>query len=92
MLLLLNFHLSDLDIISEARLINMSTPKGISPLVLANAFVTLVPLGILGSTTVSTKVRFKLVSQGKEEQASAIVLERHNSLVPLYSSMKCSTC
>lgn len=69
----------------------MSTLKGNSPSFLANAFVILVPLSILGSTTVRTKVRFKLVSQGKEEQASAIVLERHNSLVSLYSSMKCST-
>lgn len=70
-LLLLNFHLPDLNIISEARLDNSSTSKGISPLVLANAFVTLVPGSVMGNITVRTKVKFKLVSQGREEQASA---------------------
>lgn len=79
-LLLLNFHLPDLNIISEARLDSLSTPKEISPLVQGNAFVTPVPGSVMSNITVRTEVRLKLASQGREEQASA-VLGRHNSLV-----------
>lgn len=83
MLLLLNFHLPDLNIISEASLDSLSTPKAISPLVLGNAFVTSVPGNVMSNITVRTKVKFKLVSQGREEQASAVP-GRHNSLVFSY--------
>ena len=64
-------------------------PKGISPLVLTNAFVIFVSISVMGSNiTVNTKVKFKVQSQStlaqgtgaKEEQTSAVVLGRHNSL------------
>ena len=63
-------------------------PKGISPLVLTNAFVIFVSISVMGNITVNTKVKFKVQSQStlaqgtgaKEEQTSAVVLGRHNSL------------
>lgn len=100
--LLLNFPPPDLNLISEARLDNLSAPKGIPLFVLANASVTLVSESVMDTTTVGTKVKFKLVSRGREGQASATglgrwglvlyILPRRAALVSEIDKLFCCVC